>query len=281
MIEDAHTAGFNIQKRTIHSWIAHGLLDKPSRRGAGRGSRPGLHSASQRELFLLLLSKREKTTKLSDLALIPLAIWLWSGDDWVPSRQAVKAFMTWFRNGGEQRKDLCRDSALKALEQIDHPLASQTARNRFVRLFEEAAYRGRVDATERQEFEKATRAVFEPPSVFHSTGMARAIGPHAMPITADTMLERIFSEIEGLTVIRDVGVSERLLRQARVHYCQTKLEYAEIRPALFGQSADSTSEMFVERTVQEEFNNVGRDLTIVIGALLMFPQAQEALDALI
>ncbi|MFD7460266.1 MULTISPECIES: hypothetical protein [unclassified Streptomyces] len=275
MIEDARAAGFDLQKRTIHDWIARGLLDQPLRRGAGRGSRPGLHSENQRKLFLLLLTKRDEMPKLPMLALIPLSIWLWWGVNWVPTRQALKALATWFGDGA-RRKQVCHDAALRVLEQLDHPLASETARARLVRLFEAISYRGRMTAVDREELETAARSVFEPQSVFGSTGLVRAVGPSAMPFTVEALLTKTSAVVEAIRVLRDNCMTEELLERAKTLHLRSKREYAELRPTLEAQTAGPLSALFSERTLDEEFNAIGTDLLLVIGLLLTSPRARSA-----
>ncbi|MFF5536974.1 hypothetical protein ACFY71_31690 [Streptomyces cinerochromogenes] len=273
MIEDARAAGFDLQKRTIHDWIRRGLLDQPLRRGAGRGSRPGLHSENQRKLFLLLLTKRDEMPKLPTLALIPLSIWLLWGHEWVPTRQARKALATWFGDGA-RRKQVCHEAALGVLKQLDHPLASATARARLVRLFEAISYRGRMTAADRGELEAAARAVFEPKSVFGSTGLVRAVGPSALPLTVEALLTNMTAVAEAIRVLRDDGMTEGLLEQAKTLYHRSKREYAEIRPALGAQTAGPLSALFLERTLDQEVNAIGTDLLLIIGLLLTSSRAR-------
>ncbi|MGW6417177.1 hypothetical protein [Streptomyces sp. NPDC055055] len=275
MLEDARAAGYDIQKRTIHDWVARGLLDQPVRRGAGRGSRPGLHSVNQRKLFLLLLSKREEMPKLPALALIPLGIWLWWGDEWVPTRQALRAFGTWFGDGA-RRKAVCHEAALRMQEQLDHPLAADTARTRLVRVFETISYRGRMTDSDRGELEGAARAVFEPPSVFGSTGLLRAVGPPAAAVTVEAVLTRTTALVAAMGALREGSMSEELLLKARALYRDSKREYAELRPHLAAQATAQLSPLFAERTLDEEFNNTGNDLLYVAGLLLTSPRAQAA-----
>ncbi|MFC8430706.1 hypothetical protein [Streptomyces sp. NPDC057253] len=273
MVEDARAAGFDIQKRTVTDWIARGLLDRPCRRGAGRGSRPGRHSKNQRKLFLLLLTKREETPKLPALALIPLTIWLWWGDDWVPRRQALKALMTWFGDGARS-KEVCHEAARGLLQQLDHPMASGTARSRLLRTFADISYRGGMNDTVRTELETAVRAVFEPPSVFRITGMARAVGPHTLPLTIEAVLGRASALASAVQALRGNHVTEELLGRAKALYQQSKREYAELRPVLAAHTDGPLSGLFSERTVEEEVNSVGNDLVLSIGLLLTSPRAQ-------
>ncbi|MER6315042.1 hypothetical protein ABT237_14880 [Streptomyces sp. NPDC001581] len=275
MIEDARTAGFDIQKRTIHDWIARGLLDQPVRRGAGRGSRPGLHSVNQRKLFLLLLSKREQMPKLPALALVPLSIWLWWGEEWVSTRQALKAFGTWFGDGA-RRKAVCHEAALRMQEQLDHPLASETARTRLVRIFEAISYRGRMTDSDREELETAARAVFEPSSVFGSAGILRAVGPPAAFVTVDAVLTQTTAVIAAMRALREGRLSEESLALARALFRKSKRDYAELRPYFATQATAPLSPLFAERTLDEELNNGGKDLLLIAGLLLTSPQAQQA-----
>ncbi|MFD7963000.1 hypothetical protein ACFV5J_19580 [Streptomyces zaomyceticus] len=275
MVEDARTAGYDIQKRTIHDWIARGLLDQPVRRGAGRGSRPGLHSVNQRKLFLLLLIKREEMPKLPTLALIPLGIWLWWGDEWVPTRQALRAFGTWF-GAGARRKAVCHEAALRVQEQLDHPLAADTARTRLVRVFEAVSYRGRMTDSEREELERAARAVFEPPSVFGCTRVLRAVGPPAAAVTVEAVLTRTTALVAAMGELREGRMTEELLVQARALYRESKREYAELRPHLAAQATAQLSPLFAERTFAEELNSTGNDLLYIAGLLLTSPQARAA-----
>lgn len=273
MIEDAHAAGFDIQKRTATDWIARGLLDRPRRRGAGRGSSPGLHSENQRKLFLLLLTKREEMPKLPALAVIPLTIWLWWGDEWVPRRQALKALTTWFGDGARS-KEVCQEAARGLLQQLDHPMASDTARTRLLRTFTEISYRGSMSDTARAELETAVRDVFEPPSVFKTTGMVRAVGPHTLPLTIEAVLGRASALAAAVQTLRGKHVTEELLGRAKALYQQSKREYAELRPALAAHTSGLLSGIFSERTVEEEVNSVGNDLVLGIGLLLTSPRAQ-------
>ncbi|WP_369390378.1 hypothetical protein AB5J72_24135 [Streptomyces sp. CG1] len=273
MLEDARLAGFDIQKRTIHAWVARGLLDHPLRRGAGRGSRPGLHSENQRKLFLLLLSKRREMPKLSTLALVPLSLWLWWGDQWVPSRQAFRAFMTWFRDGARS-KETCHDAARRVLEQLDHPMASEAARARLVRTFAEISYRSRVSDTDLKGLAAAARAVFEPASVFGSTGLVRAVGPHVWPVTVEAVLTPNYAVAAATQALRDDRVTERHLGAAKALYRRLRKEYEESLPFLRAHTADPLSGLFVGRTSEEDFNNVGSDLLMFIGLLLTSPLAR-------
>ena len=78
----AKEGGFDITARMIDDWVSIGLLDRPIKKGLGRGK--GLlatWSENQRELLLTLLRKRREIKKLlTPLFHIPVWIWLEYGD---------------------------------------------------------------------------------------------------------------------------------------------------------------------------------------------------------
>src|SRR5260370_18468065 len=94
-------AGYEIPIRLIRDWTQAGLLDRPRKRpaGRGRGSSQALYPANQRKLLLTLLSKRPGNG-ISSLARIPVGIWMYWGDDYVPLRQARRAMLTWIGDPG-------------------------------------------------------------------------------------------------------------------------------------------------------------------------------------
>jgi hypothetical protein len=160
------------------------------------------------------------------------------------------------------------------LEQIDHPAATDTARTRFVRLFADVSYQGGTTPELRKELEDAARAVFEPPSVFAASGLARAVGPASMPWTLEMLLERIDSITTAMQAVRDNKVDEELLLRARALYLQTKQEYEALRPGLAAQAVGPFTGLHREQTLDDHFNNAGSEMLGAIAMMLVSPIAQ-------
>jgi len=82
--------------RLITDWVSLGLLDRPYKpgRGRGAGSVPGTWSESQLHLFLNLWRQRPSAS-IVQLSNIPVYLWLFWGDDYVPLRQVRRAMRTW------------------------------------------------------------------------------------------------------------------------------------------------------------------------------------------
>src|SRR5205809_339547 len=96
LLAEAQRAGFTASSRLITDWVSVGLLDQATRRGRGRGR--GLTATwpeEQKNLFLTVLKKRQETARIAPLCNIPVFVWLWWGDSFIPLRQVRRALNTW------------------------------------------------------------------------------------------------------------------------------------------------------------------------------------------
>src|SRR5206468_606477 len=121
MIADAEAQGHKVTARLVRDWTEAGLLDYPRRRpaGKGHGSRHALYPESQRKLFLTLLHHRAAGNGIPSLARIPVGIWVYWGDGFVPVRQVRRAMLTWI---GDPRSSLrkARETAKEVARQLDN-----------------------------------------------------------------------------------------------------------------------------------------------------------------
>ncbi|MET9735461.1 hypothetical protein ABZZ79_33975 [Streptomyces sp. NPDC006458] len=258
LIADAGDVGHKVTARLVHDWVAQGLLDKPTRRPKGRrGSAKALHAATQRQLFLLLLDKRQQMPRIPRLALIPLNLWFYCGDEVVPTRQALKALRTWLRDG-VRSKDVAREGARQMLQQLDHPLATDTARNRLLRLLTDLSYTGRFD---RDELTEAARAVFEPPSAFAGSGLRRAVGHAQAPETLEYFLTHIHAMCTAIRRVRDGDVDVALFARVRL-----------VHEAVAGASPELLAEAFGDTTGVDLVNGCGRNVLAILGLEILLAE---------
>src|ERR1039458_4958878 len=100
MVKGAQAAGFSdASERMLTDWVALGLLDHPQRSSRGKGGGSGAFyawPAAQFELFLALLSKRAQVSRVAGLCVIPVAVWMYWGDNLVPLGQVRVALQTWW-----------------------------------------------------------------------------------------------------------------------------------------------------------------------------------------
>ncbi|MEU6175810.1 hypothetical protein ABZ832_28365 [Streptantibioticus parmotrematis] len=258
LLRDAQEAGYGIERRTVTSWISKGLLGQPQRRKSRqRGSDAALHSVNQRMLFLLLLDKREQMPKLSSLAQMPLACWLYWGDEYVGTNQALRAFHTWLRDG-RRRADVAREGARMMVEQLDHPLARPADRRALVDLLTNHGQAPRSDAATRAELAVAAQKVFEPVSVFGNTGIVRALGHPEAALTLEKFLEHadslsamICEARDGSVTLTDMERARQMHREAYPRYLANQQTYRSAAPAQLAPA-------FATETIEQQFNDCGR-----------------------
>ncbi|MFE7902381.1 hypothetical protein ACFU3E_33785 [Streptomyces sp. NPDC057424] len=277
LVADAHAAGYpDMTVRRVHDWIAKGLLDQPRRRTRRRGSDKAEHSANQRRLLLLLLDKRQQVAHLSALAQVPLAMWLW-WDGYVPTRQAQRAWATWVGRG-RRSQEVAREGAVGLLEQVGHQLAGETARTRFERVITELGNGKALTVRGRAELLDVVRDVMEPESVFAASGLVRALGPAQAPMTVEAVVTRVEALCAALGRTVDGTVDAALLDRARAIHRASTAGYLAQRGDL-ATEAGQLAHLFREPTLQEQFDQAGRQLLLVLGMHLVHSRPRTLSDA--
>ncbi|MGY5124344.1 hypothetical protein [Streptomyces nigrescens] len=267
LVADAHAAGHpDMTVRRIHDWIAKGLLDQPRLRTRRRGSDKAEHNVKQRRLLLLLLDKRQQAAHLSTLAQMPLAMWLW-WDGYVPTRQAQRAWVTWVGRG-RRSQEVAREGALGLLQQVGHQLATETARARFVRIITELGNGKTLTVRGRAELLDAVRDVMEPDTVFAASGLVRALGPAQTPMTVETVIGYVEALSTALGRTLEGKVDAALLERARPVHRASMTDYLAERGNL-ATEAGQLADLFHEPSLQEQFDQAGRQLLLVLGMELV------------
>ncbi|WP_328443333.1 MULTISPECIES: hypothetical protein [unclassified Streptomyces] len=267
LVADAHAAGHpDMTVRRVHDWIAKGLLDQPQLRTRHRGSDKAEHSVNQRRLLLLLLDKRQQVAHLSALAQVPLAMWLW-WDGYVSTRQAQRAWVTWVGRG-RRSQEVAREGAVGLLEQVGHPLAGGTARARFVRTITALGNGKALTVRGRAELLDAVRDVMEPESVFAASGLVRALGPVQTPMTVEAVVSHVEALSAALGRTLDQAVDGALLERARAIHRVSMADYLAQRGDL-AAGAGELAGLFREPTLQEQFDQTGKQLLLVLGMELL------------
>jgi hypothetical protein len=118
----------------------------------------------------VLLHHRAQGQRIQGLARIPVAMWVYFGDAYVPAQQALKAFATWLGDPRASRA-AARQVAREILQRLDNSHATNKAKRTLQRVVESAAYTRRVDL---DELRTVGREVFEGP-------VATRIGSSATP----------------------------------------------------------------------------------------------------
>lgn len=273
LVADAAQAGYRVGVRLIRDWTELGLLEYPQRRPAGRGhgSRQAVYSANQRNLFLTLLHHRPNN-KIKSLARIPVGIWTYWGDEYVPTSQALRAMNTWLGDPRVSKKQ-ARQSAQEILRQLDSPSATATARRELLDAFSEIAYTGRADY---QRLERAVRDVFEPG---HGK-IRRAVGHPAAPMMAQTMIDVTKARLEGVARLKAGKVNDDEFRQARHVHLVTYAEYAVQQPMLAARAPAANLDIYEPVTAEDALTNCCGHLLTVLGLTVLHPEYAARITAM-
>jgi hypothetical protein len=272
LIADAARAGYPITARLIRDWTQIGLLDHPRRRpaGRGRGSSPALYPANQRELLLTLLSKRADNG-IGSLARIPVGIWMYWGDIYVPLHQARQALLTWIGTPRASQRG-ARETAQAVLGQLDNSAATPAARRELRNVLTNIAYTRKLDP---DQLERAVFDVFEP-----SVGpVRRVVGHHEAPLMADSVIDVMKARLTAVAHLMGDQVSDETFYQARRFHLVAYAEYAVKQPALARSGAVQNSGMYEAVTAERALNDCCVHLLTTIGLEIMNPQRAVQLGA--
>jgi hypothetical protein len=277
LVADATAAGYQASRRLIRDWTQQGLLDYPQHRpaGKGHGSKSALYPASQRELLLMLLFQRPGKS-ISSLARVPVAVWMYWGEEHVPVRQALRALRrnlgdpqsrTYSRDATRASKDRARDTARAVLRQMDSPQATPAAREELLDVLTETAWTGQPDFA---RLERALTAVFDA----GTTRIRRAVGHPAAPVTSQSMIMSVRARLAAVSAVTSGKVTGEMLTQARDAHLFHYAEYMAMRPAL-AAAATGAPELYAPVTAEDTLANCCRHLVSALGMEILFPQQAE------
>jgi hypothetical protein len=269
LLNDARKAGYPATRRLITDWASLGLLDSPTRHGAGRGkgTTKGVLSAEQRQLFLALLQHRAKGSRIAALSNIPVALWLYWGDSYVPLRQTKRALDTWIEAADRGVQGRSKAAASELVELLATPDTDDTQKNRLERLLHDANQAGYIK--DPVALRKATELVFDP----NHTG--RTLGPPGASISPDILVRGFVLRSRALIALRadrlragpvsDQIVTDQILERARADLRQQLLAYTRDRPQLITDADASVQHLFSAPLAQQFIPNACRDLITAIG----------------
>jgi hypothetical protein len=261
LLKDARKAGYPTTRRLITDWTSEGLLDSPTRRGVGRGkgTTKGIYSSNQRQLFMALLQHRAKGSRIAALSNIPVALWLYWGDTYVPLRQTRRALHTWIEAADRRVQGRSKTAASELVELLATPATHDTYRTRLLRLLDEANSLGRV--ADQDALEEAIDLVFDP------DGNGRTLGPPGASISPEILVHGFMLRSRALIALKDQDhpISNQLFERARTDLRQQLLDYTRDRPQLITDADASVQDLFNAPLAQQFIPNACRDLITAIG----------------
>jgi hypothetical protein len=275
MLERARAAGFDPSGRLLSDWVSLGLIDRAERHGLGRGAgTSATWPANQLQLFLVLLRQRPTVTRMIALCNIPVALWLWWGDDYVPTRQTRRALETWSgRRGLASSWRTARANAEELVGRFSHPDTPAAAHKDLVDLVASTAMGRPFNGV---EMLAAFRKVFDP----HSTD--RTLGPPQIAFRPEhyvMLTEWRLTALDGLSSHR---LDDAAFEWARGEYRASRQEYQQLIPRLAEDDEaasaflpQSPAGVFLPPTDEEIVNQSCVDLLTTLGIYLNYRDREQ------
>jgi hypothetical protein len=269
LLEAARKAGFSPTGRLLTDWVSLGLLDHATRRGLGhaKGTR-ATWPDEQLNLFLALLEKRPTVTRVAPLCNIPVFLWLWFDDRYVPVGQARRALMTW---GGANLHSSswrsARTAAANLTSQFTHGDATESATEKFTTVIARTIYGQPFDA-------EAVLATFR--DIFDPHGTGRTIGPPAVSFRPEYFVALVKARLAALAALRMGTIDDQSFYWARAEYQESRRDYEQLLPRI-AEDPEAASTFFQrtpagvllpDTTVNDIANSACVDLLTMIGIYL-------------
>ncbi|MBL1109718.1 hypothetical protein JK361_34940 [Streptomyces sp. 5-8] len=162
---------------------------------------------------------------------------------------------------------------LGLLEQTGHQLATPTARARFVRIITELGNGKALTVRGPAELLDVVRDVMEPDTVFAASGLVRALGPAQTQMTVDAVVGHVEALSTALSRTLDGKVDTVMLERARAVHRASMTDYLADRGTLAAE-AGQLAGLFREPSLQEQFDQAGRQLLLVLGIHLIHQRAK-------
>lgn len=260
LLEAATAQGTPASDRLVDDWVAVGLLDRPERRGLGRGRGSiATWSENQLELFLMLLHKRQRqgVRHQATLCNIPVFLWLYLGEEYVPLRQARRALGSWIGANRRSSWRRARHAARLVTEQLSYPGAPRGVVKNLEDEIAQAAFRGRLDPDQHERM----RRLFELTLPAEERSRRGPLDP-----TPDSWL-RVVEALLAATREFDLLTEEDFLRARAVvltavrDYWNLVLGRLQLPETVFRESA--------QRMVEERANEACRDVLLILGLQLL------------
>lgn len=254
--------GLPASNRLILDWVGLGLLDRPERRGLGRGKGSvALWNHTQAELFVDLLAFRHRANDpvrhVSALANLPVFGWLY-GSPGVPLRQVQRALWTWSGRSRQKKNTALADAKRTAagfVKTVAHPDSNVHDRARLREfVIESLRDRSKLDPDKLREL---VRPVLDP----HGAGPQP--GPAGMRIDPDLFVGLTEAR---LVAMRDLATyTDDEYEHARQTYLQGNAAYAKDQPNLARDR--KFGHMFVPQTFEVQLQGACVNLITILGMI--------------
>jgi hypothetical protein len=260
LVDLARQSGLECTARLITEWAQFGIIDQPERVGRSDGKRGAyyLWPDTQKDLLLTVLAKRGEVRHIKSLVQVPVGIWMYWGDEWVPMRQVRRALTT---STGLFGPPNSYERALANARDVVRALTREgVSRGEMNELRDELAgqlHRGRIDP-------EVLRPLIE--TIAATDPRTGGWGPFGLRV--DEIVTWIQATVVAVEQLE--SVSDGQLRESRARQRFALLNYAKSWRRL--AQMPEYGQMFEEPTLELFMNRSCRDLLFNLGVRLVADQ---------
>jgi hypothetical protein len=269
LIADARVMGHKATQRMIMDWQTLGLIDYPQPQGGagrGKGSKKALYSINQRKLFRELVRKRGEIKRIANLTVIPVSLWLYWGDEYVPLHQVRRALKTFVGRFDATSRDRAKDIALTLTTQLAHPDVGEPQRTKLTKMLTAAIHDGRQPD---QQLQDALQQAFDPAEE------GRTVGPPAAPVTATAFIKITLGRLQAADAIVTDTIPNETFHRARDMQRDSLRGYLQTQPEL-AASAGNLAEIYSAPTWNDLVRRACSDLLNALGIAMTAATAESA-----
>lgn len=254
LLDIAGRRGHTVSQGLVEKWVGLGLLDQGTRKGRGQGRGAWfLWPDNQLQLFLVLLEKRSTVSRVRVLINLPVAVWVYWGEEYVPLRQVRRAMGTW----ADVRRPRARHNWNAMAKRIVGGIASLGS----TRADREVAADLIADLARTRTGDVADLVVALEPVVGRENQLMFTDAPRAA--------EMLVAQVTALSRIQEIP--DEIFRWARAVSLYTQADYIAAQPALARDPRFGS--MHPSPTFDDFVRAACRNLIATLGLHLLHPSA--------
>lgn len=238
LLEQANTRNLSLSDRHLTDLIEDGLMNGPSKNGLPGGGSEAIWPQEQLDLLLTVLKKQQELDQQAGhhvyarklLCNIPVCVWLYWGEVYIPLHQVKRAMVTWSRAYRHSPKSKAKQSAQHITRLSASPRSDKDDKDELIKRLITLATTGEgLKDDEMEDFLYLFKDVIDPEN------MGEAKGPAHAKLSAEAIVGLIHARLSAMNRLsaHSGGISsvpDAIWQWARTTHLFTSKLYAQAQP---------------------------------------------------
>ncbi len=275
LLEQAHIRNLSLSDRHLTDLIEDGLINGPCKNGLPGGGSEALWPQEQLDLLLTVLKKQQDLDQQAGhhvyarklLCNIPVCVWLYWGEAYIPLHQVKRAMVTWARAYRQSPKSKAKQSARHITRLSASPRSDRDDKEELIKRIITLATSGEsLKDNELEDFLYLFKDVIDPEDVGEAKGPARA------KLSAEAIVGLIHARLTAINYLsaQNGGISsipDTIWHWARTTHLFVSQLYKQTQPEYASDpTLDSVMKgLFEPLNMSEMLNNACGHLLAVLG----------------